>query len=66
MRSVVRHLTTLKAISEVLNIVDEDELLLSAGFYEIPQDHVAIRVHSHVPECVGCKTNLDRRRTQVE
>ena len=41
-----------KASSEILNIVDDDEVVLGARVHKIRQLDLALEVHAHVPERV--------------
>ena len=53
-------LTALKPVSEVLNVVDQDKLLLGASVHKVPEDNVATRVHAHVSKCVLRETRLNQ------
>ena len=52
-------LAALEAISEVLDVVDQDKLLLGARLYKVPENDVPASVHSHVSESVLGEARLN-------
>ena len=53
-------LAALKPVSEVLDVVDQDELLLGASVHKVPEDNVATRIHPHVSKSVLRETRLNQ------
>ena len=53
-------LAALEAISEVLDVVDQDKLLLGARIHKVPENDVPASVHSHVSESVLGEARLDK------
>ena len=57
-------LAALEPVSEVLDVVDQDKLLLGAGVDKVPEDNVATRIHPHVAKCVLRETRLHQAGRQ--
>ena len=58
-------LAAMKPVSEVLNVVDQDELLLGASVHKVPEDDVPASIHPHVAECVRRETRLNQTGRQL-
>ena len=58
-------LATLEPVSEVFDVVDQDELLLGASVHKVPEDNVATRIHPHMSKGVLRETRLNQAGRQL-